>query len=87
MEMHTQESLPWCVSSQAAFEVLTEAQLRERQQETLQEVTSVTGLTEQDAGRVLRLYKWCVWDYATPSILSCAHEDSSTSANRVACRC
>lgn len=45
---------------QAAYEVLTEQELRERQAENVQSVTSVLGITDGEAARVLRHYKWCV---------------------------
>ncbi len=45
-------------SVQTVYEVLNERQLRERQAEALEAVTSVTGIPEGEAVRVLRHFKW-----------------------------
>lgn len=45
-------------SRRAAYEILTEQQLRERQAESVGAVTSVLGITDGEAARVLRHYKW-----------------------------
>lgn len=50
-------SYSWC--AQAAYEVLTEQQMRERQAQDVQSVTSVLGISDGEAARVLRHYKWC----------------------------
>lgn len=49
------------IPEQAVYEVLTEQQLRERQAESVGAVTSVLGITDGEAARVLRHYKWCVY--------------------------
>jgi hypothetical protein len=45
---------------QTAYEVLTEQQLWDRQAQDVQSVTSVLGISDGEAARVLRYYKWCV---------------------------
>lgn len=50
-----------CPCSQGKFRVLDEHELKERQHEAVRSVTSVLSVSETDASRVLRLFKW----YAT----------------------
>jgi hypothetical protein len=57
----------WC--AQAAYEVLTEQQMRERQAQDVQSVTSVLGISDGEAARVLRHYKWCA--LCTPPCCGC----------------
>ncbi|KAK9809736.1 hypothetical protein WJX73_001188 [Symbiochloris irregularis] len=45
-------------SRQAQYQVFSEAELRERQQQALSAVTSVLSIDENDAARLLRKYKW-----------------------------
>jgi hypothetical protein len=40
--------------------VLTKADINRRQQEVIDAVTSVLGISHEDAGRILRKYKWWV---------------------------
>lgn len=44
--------------TQGKFRVLDEHELKERQQEAVRSVTSVLSVSEADASRVLRLFKW-----------------------------
>jgi hypothetical protein len=55
--------------AQAAYEVLTEQQMRERQAQDVQSVTSVLGISDGEAARVLRHYKWCT--LCTPPCCGC----------------
>lgn len=43
---------------QHKYVVLTKAAIHTRQQEVIDAVTSVLGITDEDAGRILRKYKW-----------------------------
>ena len=42
----------------ASFRVLGKADMIKRQHDKLQEVTSVLGISDEDAARVLRKFKW-----------------------------
>ena len=48
-----------CAPPQAQYAVYSEEQLQEREKAVLAEVTSVLSITDAEAVRVLRLYKWC----------------------------
>ena len=45
---------------QTKYVVLTKADINRRQQEVIDAVTSVLGISHEDAGRILRKYKWWV---------------------------
>ncbi len=45
-------------SKKAHYKVISKQDLIKRQSEALSEVTSVLGVTDEDATRVLRKYKW-----------------------------
>ena len=60
---------------QAPFEVLTVAQLQERQAEALQQTAAITMLPEDEASRVLRHFSWCAVRMSVsmlPALLVCA---------------
>lgn len=44
--------------AQVRFRVMNEVELRDRQKEALSSVTSVLGIADSDAAKVLRAYKW-----------------------------
>lgn len=43
---------------QSKYEVLTRADILRRQKEAIEQVTSILGISDDDASRVLRKYKW-----------------------------
>ena len=43
---------------QNPYVVLTKPQVLERQKEVVSEVTSILGISDEDATRILRKYKW-----------------------------
>lgn len=45
---------------QTKYVVLTSTDINRRQQEVIDAVTSVLGISSEDAGRILRKYKWWV---------------------------
>lgn len=45
---------------QATYDILTEAVLRERQAEAVEQVTALLGISDGDAEHILRQYKWQV---------------------------
>ena len=47
-------------SRRVAYTVLPKAELEKRRMQALHEVTSITGISDEDAARVLRRYKWDV---------------------------
>jgi hypothetical protein len=40
------------------YVVLPKSDLRSRQQETIAKITSILGISDEDAARVLRKFKW-----------------------------
>lgn len=44
--------------SQGKYRILDEGELNERQQDAVRSVTSVLSVSDADASRVLRLFKW-----------------------------
>jgi hypothetical protein len=44
--------------SQSKYLVLTKADILRRQKEAIEQVTSILGISDDDAARVLRKYKW-----------------------------
>jgi hypothetical protein len=60
---------------QTKYVVLTRDDINRRQQEVIDAVTSVLGISSEDAGRILRKYKW--WVAATArsrSSICCQHQ-------------
>jgi hypothetical protein len=47
---------------QHKYVVLSKADIKRRQEEVIEAVTSVVGISAEDAARILRKYKWCVPD-------------------------
>lgn len=47
------------VPLQTKYLVLTKEDIKKRQQEVVDSVTSVLGISSEDAERILRKYKWC----------------------------
>jgi hypothetical protein len=45
-------------STQSKYLVLTKADILRRQKEATEQVTSILGISDDDAARVLRKYKW-----------------------------
>jgi hypothetical protein len=43
---------------QTKYVVLTKDEIKTRQHEVIDAVTSVLGISSEDAGRILRKYKW-----------------------------
>lgn len=50
---------------QSKYAVLTQADIKRRQKEAVDSVTSILGIAAEDAERILRKYKWCA--------TTCAH--------------
>lgn len=48
----------WTNASQGKYRILDEGELKERQQDAVRSVTSVLSVSDADASRVLRLFKW-----------------------------
>lgn len=46
--------------TQAPYRVLGKADIARSQQEVVESVTSILGISDEEATRVLRRYKWCV---------------------------
>lgn len=45
---------------QSKYVVLSKPDLKRQQVEVVEAVTSVLGISSEDAARILRKYKWCV---------------------------
>lgn len=43
---------------QSKYAVLTKADMQRRQKEAIEAVTSILGISDDDAARILRKYKW-----------------------------
>lgn len=62
--------LPWCplACPQAPYTILSPDKLKEQRLATIERVTSVLGIPDDWAVRVLRKYKWCVGPSASTTL-------------------
>jgi len=55
---HQATLMAGCCRMQALYQVLSKADIQRRQQEAVKGVTSILGIAEEEAVRVLRTFKW-----------------------------
>lgn len=58
MTLHAMTDLLIGSHAQSKYVVLNKSDIKKRQDEVIEEVTSVLGISAEDAARILRKYKW-----------------------------